>query len=68
MSRSKLPFSITEVKTGHGLCVERESEEGDFSHRYSVSMRDALRPGKYLIRFTTDQPFQKTITLPVVVQ
>jgi hypothetical protein len=67
MSRNGIPFSVTTVNSDDGIKIEPISAEQDIHHRYAVFVEDGLRPGDYSITFTTDQPMQTTLTLPVIV-
>lgn len=68
MSRSKAPFKISAVQTREVLSVAPDGPDGDSNHRYTVSTRDAIRPGEYSVVFITDQPLQSSVSLPVFVR
>jgi hypothetical protein len=67
MSQNGTPFSITNVRSDVGIRIEPGSAEQGITHRYAVFVEDGLRPGDYSITFTTDQPMQTKLTLPVIV-
>jgi len=66
-SKDGKPFEISDIQTPEEIELEPEETANGEEHRFRVTIAKDIEPRNYSIVFTTNQPGQKLITLPVVI-